>query len=100
MKNFLHVGCGAKRKHQTTPEFNRPEWKEVRLDIDPKASPDILGTMTNLGEVLDGEFDASKQRDTHFVHPLVAHRPQGGGTSGSPAPCTATCGVLFLDGLI
>lgn len=31
-------------------------WSVVRLDIDPRTGPDIVGTMTALGDI--GEFDA------------------------------------------
>ena len=46
MKTFLHVGCGPKRKDQTTRGFNTPEWHELRLDIDQSVTPYIVGTIT------------------------------------------------------
>lgn len=46
MKRFLHVGCGPKRKAQTTAAFDTPDWQEVRFDIDAGVAPDIIGTMT------------------------------------------------------
>lgn len=58
MKTFLHVGCGPKRKDQTTRGFNTPEWTEVRFDIDEKASPDIVGTMLDMSGVADASVDA------------------------------------------
>jgi len=58
MPRFLHVGCGPARKAQTTSGFNRPEWDEVRLDIDPRVEPDILGSLTDLSAVADGSMDA------------------------------------------
>ncbi len=42
MKTFLHVGCGPKRKNQTTRGFNTPDWTELRLDIDAGVAPDII----------------------------------------------------------
>ena len=54
MPTFLHVGCGPKRKDATTSGFNTSQWAEVRLDIDPGAKPDILGSMTDMGAVADG----------------------------------------------
>ena len=33
MKNFLHVGCGKKRKSDLIG-FNNDDWKEIRFDID------------------------------------------------------------------
>lgn len=49
---LLHVGCGYS---------HLPEWlgalghSEVRLDIDPNCTPDIVASMTDLGDI--GEFD-------------------------------------------
>ena len=58
MGRLLHVGCGPKRKAQTTSAFNTPAWDELRLDIDPAVSPDIIGTMTDMSGVDDGSVDA------------------------------------------
>ena len=58
MPTFLHVGCGAKHKDQTTRGFNTPEWHELRLDIDPSVAPDVVGTMTDMAAVADASVDA------------------------------------------
>jgi len=58
MPKFLHVGCGPKRKSNTTPGFNQADWSEPRFDIDPMIDPDIVGTMTDMSAVPDGDFDA------------------------------------------
>ena len=58
MLSFLHVGCGPKRKAQTTPAFNTPAWNEVRFDIDPSVAPDIIGTMTDMSAVATESVDA------------------------------------------
>lgn len=71
MKRFLHVGCGPKRKSETTPGFDRPEWQEVRLDIDPAAAPDIVASMTDMAGVGDGSFDAVFS--SHNIEHLYAH---------------------------
>ena len=55
---FLHVGCGRKRKGQTTKGFNTPDWRELRLDIDASVQPDIIGTMTDMAAVPDAAVDA------------------------------------------
>ena len=34
MPTFLHIGCGPKRKPQTTRGFNTDAWTELRFDID------------------------------------------------------------------
>jgi SAM-dependent methyltransferase len=46
----LHIGCGT---------VSLPEWldgRETRLDIDPRCEPDILASMTDLGDI--GPFDS------------------------------------------
>lgn len=54
---FLHVGCGPKHKDQTTSGFNQPHWREVRLNIDQRVSPDVVGTKTDLSMVADCPVD-------------------------------------------
>lgn len=51
MKRILHVGCGK----QPLPEF-LPGYQEVRMDIDPECNPDIVASLTDMGDI--GEFDA------------------------------------------
>ena len=58
MPTLLHVGCGPKRKAQTTPGFDTPDWREVRLDIDPAVRPDVVGSMTDMSAVPDAAMDA------------------------------------------
>ncbi len=43
-KTVLHVGCGVNLPHKLHPVFHTPEWREVRLDIDPDVQPDQVGT--------------------------------------------------------
>ncbi len=58
MKTFLHIGCGSKRKDQTTRGFNTPEWEEMRLDIDPGVNPDVVGSMLDISAIPDESMDA------------------------------------------
>ncbi|MBL8492172.1 MAG: class I SAM-dependent methyltransferase [Rhodocyclaceae bacterium] len=58
MPTFLHVGCGRKRKDRTTAAFAGAGWRELRLDIDPAAQPDIVGSMLDMAAVSDGSVDA------------------------------------------
>lgn len=71
MKSFLHVGCGQKRKDRTTKGFNTSEWTEIRLDIDPAAEPDVIGTMTNMQDVASESVDAIYS--SHNIEHLYAH---------------------------
>lgn len=71
MKTFLHVGCGSKRKAQTTLGFNTPEWQEIRFDINPAVQPDVIGTMTDMKAVADGSVDAIFS--SHNIEHLYPH---------------------------
>ena len=51
MRTVLIAGCG-----EEGPQWTEQGWSVVRLDIDPRTDPDIVGDMTSLGEV--GPFDA------------------------------------------
>lgn len=71
MKKFLHVGCGPKRKAQTTPGFGTPDWEEVRLDIDAGVAPDIVGSLTDLSMIEDGAMDAVfSSHNIEHVYPV------------------------------
>ena len=71
MPNFLHVGCGPKRKNQTTRGFNTPEWAEIRLDIDASVQPDVIGTMIDLSAVESDSVDAIYS--SHNIEHLYPH---------------------------
>lgn len=71
MKTFLHVGCGPKRKNQTTPGFNRDDWNECRLDIDEKVNPDVVGTMTDMSLVAKASVQAVFS--SHNIEHLYPH---------------------------
>ena len=71
MKTFLHIGCGPKRKPQTTRGFNTPDWTEIRLDIDAAVQPDVIGTMTDLSAVASESVDAI--HSSHNIEHLYPH---------------------------
>lgn len=70
-RQFLHIGCGQKRKDRTTAGFNQEAWQEIRLDIDPKVAPDIIGTMTDMQAVEAGTMDALYS--SHNIEHLYPH---------------------------
>jgi len=45
MKTLLHVGC-ASLSITDLKGFNNNDWNEIRLDIDKRVNPDIVGTLT------------------------------------------------------
>jgi SAM-dependent methyltransferase len=71
MPIFLHVGCGRNRKDKTTRGFNSEDWIEIRLDIDKKAHPDVLGSMTDMSDVETSSVDAVFS--SHNIEHLNAH---------------------------
>lgn len=71
MRTFLHVGCGPKKKDQTTRAFAQPEWQEIRFDIDQAARPDILGTMLDMSAVAAESVDAIFS--SHNIEHLYPH---------------------------
>ncbi len=66
---FLHVGCGPKYKNQTTRGL--AEWNEIRLDIDPSAKPDVIGTMTDMSSVANASVQAVFS--SHNIEHLYPH---------------------------
>lgn len=70
-KTLLHVGCGPKRKADTTSGFNTPDWMELRLDIDPNVQPDVTGTITDISAVADGAVQAVFS--SHNIEHLYPH---------------------------
>lgn len=68
-KKVLHVGCGPLQKlHES---FCGDDWREVRLDINPAANPDIVASMTDMRMVETGSFDALYS--SHNLEHLAPH---------------------------
>jgi len=57
-KTVLNVGCGYPARQRLHWHFHGPEWREVRLDLDPNVRPDILCSMTDMRPVTGGTVDA------------------------------------------
>jgi protein O-GlcNAc transferase len=72
IRTVLHVGAGHPDNRATLPVgFQTPEWKELRLDIDPANEPDILGSMLDMGAVADASVDAIYS--SHNIEHVYAH---------------------------
>jgi ubiquinone/menaquinone biosynthesis C-methylase UbiE len=63
--SLLHVGCGG----EPMPEWAVGKYLEVRLDVSADHQPDILASMTDMGDI--GEFDAI--HCCHALEHLVPH---------------------------
>jgi len=70
MKTFLHVECGLQKKSSCFG-FNNDNWKEIRLDIDKNANPDIVGSLTDMKSVETDSFDAVYS--SHNIVKLFPH---------------------------
>lgn len=70
-KTVLHVGCGPYHPLMLHPFFNRAEWDELRLDIDPAVAPDIVASITDMSSVSDESVDALYS--SHNLEHLYAH---------------------------
>lgn len=69
-KIMLHVGCG--RARGGVPKvFNGPEWRELRLDIDPNVVPDVVASITAMTPVADASVDGVWS--SHNLEHLYAH---------------------------
>lgn len=55
---LLHVGCGHARPERLPAPFRSPQWREIRLDIDPAVQPDIIGSITDLSAIPSASIDA------------------------------------------
>lgn len=51
MRVVLIAGCGEEGQ-----QWRDQDWRVVRLDIDPRTNPDVVGDMTSLGDI--GPYDA------------------------------------------
>lgn len=67
----LHVGCGPADPERLHPAFRGPEWREVRLDIDPRVAPDILASIVDMSAVPSGSADAVWS--SHNLEHLFSH---------------------------
>jgi hypothetical protein len=68
MKKLLHLGCGNQNKFNIK---GFEDWEEIRMDIDPAASPDILKSITDLKDLPNGMVDAIYT--SHTIEHLYEH---------------------------
>lgn len=58
-RTVLNAGSGGAAASQLPSSFDPAHWSEVRLDVDPTARPDIVGSFADMrGVIGDGRFDA------------------------------------------
>src|SRR4051794_8321239 len=69
IKIVLHVGCG--RAALPNARFPETAWREIRLDIDAAHRPDIVGSLTDMGQVASASVDAVYS--SHNLEHLFRH---------------------------
>jgi len=57
-KTVLNVGCGYLPRQKLHPHFHGPEWREIRLDLDPAVGPDIVCSITDMSPISASTIDA------------------------------------------
>lgn len=71
-KRVLNTGSGPFNPSKLHPAFRSAPWREVRLDIDARVSPDLVGSVTDMRSfAADASFDAIWS--SHNVEHLHAH---------------------------
>lgn len=58
-RRVLNAGSGPKSNRKLNAVFEPAGWQEIRIDLDPRVEPDVIGSMTNLRPHFGaGSFDA------------------------------------------
>ena len=68
---LLHVGCGHATKDSTCSGFQSVGWREIRLDIDLDAEPDVVCSIVDMVQVPDATVDAVYS--SHNIEHLYPH---------------------------
>src|SRR5260221_459409 len=72
-RRVLNAGSGPSTARQLHPGFRSPGWRETRIDIDPAAEPDVVGSITDMTEPFaGGSFDAVWC--SHVLEHLFTHQ--------------------------
>lgn len=71
-KLVLHVGCGPPGEDNLHERFRRPEWRELRLDIDPEMTPDLVGDIVDMEDVVPSE-SVDAVWSSHNIEHVFAH---------------------------
>jgi SAM-dependent methyltransferase len=71
-RRVLNAGSGFSTPDRLHSGFDREHWAEVRLDVDPRTTPDLIGSISDMRAVINDEsFDAVWT--SHSVEHLHAH---------------------------
>ncbi|MGQ9367392.1 class I SAM-dependent methyltransferase [Azospirillum sp. ST 5-10] len=70
-RTVLNVGCGPSAPARVHTLFPAPAWREVRMDLDRRVAPDIVGSITDLSMLPDASVDAVWS--SHMLEHLHRH---------------------------
>jgi predicted SAM-dependent methyltransferase len=71
-RRVLNAGSGLKSIERLGAVFDRSEWDEIRIDLDPGVAPDVVGSMTDMRAHFDARtFDAIWS--SHSLEHLHSH---------------------------
>ena len=71
-RRVLNAGSGLKSIERLGAVFDRSEWDEIRIDLDPGVAPDVIGSMTDMRAHFGaGAFDAIWS--SHSLEHLHSH---------------------------
>lgn len=69
---LLNAGSGILGSRRMPKLFLGEDWKEIRLDVEPRVGPDVVGSVTDVATLFpDGTFDAVWS--SHNLEHLYAH---------------------------
>jgi len=71
LKRVLNAGSGPYSARKLHPVFMREAWREIRIDIDPQAKPDMVASITDMRSIASRSFDAIWS--SHTLEHLYAH---------------------------
>jgi predicted SAM-dependent methyltransferase len=71
-RRVLNAGSGPSANRKLNAIFDPADWDELRLDLDPRVKPDVIGSMTDMRACFEaGEFDAIWS--SHSLEHLYKH---------------------------
>ncbi len=68
---LVHLGCGAKDKRRLPAPLNGPDWREIRVDLDPRFEPDVVASIVHMPMLADAIADVVWC--AHCLEHLFAH---------------------------
>jgi SAM-dependent methyltransferase len=72
LKRVLNAGSGPPSPRQLHPVFSKGSWTEIRLDIDPQVKPHLVGSVTDMSDLVPpASLDAVWS--SHSLEHLRAH---------------------------